>query len=307
MDVQCTESESGEPSLAIGGTDGWAYVMYLEIPPESTKTGILRRGGRVITRADLNNPDAPLLVADRWTSELPIFDDEVAIVRQSSGTAIFPEETPADPLIFKHRPGSIFQSIPPGVYDIRVVAYQKTRVPNFGSDVLGQAIRNAPRQESELTVELGDCEAYYNAEERLENVDQNMLERYKKLGEAKAKYSEARRSFGDNVQSLTDSILSGGAKAAVKKGAKLKDILTGAVGPGDLNTVASIQDDLEKGTQAQKSFDKRVTDIKELQSKKSAIFDGVERCNGEPYSLEEYSAPSPSEIQDAINSGADAQ
>lgn len=276
--------------------------MYLDIPPGSSGTGILGRGGEVITKTGETETEGPF--PQRWANALSPFDDEVVLVSQSSfavGGSL------DNPIYFAHAPGSIFQSIPPGVYDIRVVVYKKTTAVNPESDFAAQAIRNAPRQESELTVELGPCRADYNAEQRLENVDENILERYEELGEAKAKYSEARRSFGDNVRSLTDSVLSGGTKAALKKGAKLKDILTGAVGPGDLNTVASIQDDLEKGTQAQKSFDRRVSDIKQLQSKKSSIFEGVERCNGEPYSLEEYRAPSPSEIQDAVKSGGDDQ
>jgi hypothetical protein len=303
--VQCGQSESGNTSLALGGSGGWAYVMYLDIHPGASNTGILGRGGEVITRIGSAEVEGSSF-ARRWSNALPTFNDEVVIVRQSSyAVDAYPR---SDELFFyAHEPGSIFQSIPPGVYNLRVVVYKKMGPSTLEGDYVARAIREAPRQESELTVELGPCEADYNAEQRLENVDENILDTYEELGEAKAKYSEARRSFGDNVRSLTDSILSGGTKAALKKGAKLKDILTGAVDFGDLNTVASIQDDLEKGTQAQKSFDKRVTDVKELQSKKSAILDGVERCNGEPYNIERYDAPSSGEVQDAMNAGSDGQ
>ncbi|WP_436902950.1 hypothetical protein [Halovenus halobia] len=303
VEVRCTESESGDTSLAIGGTGGWAYALYLEIPPGTNKTGILGRGGEVIPRIGDTRAERA------WANEIPKFGDEVVIVSQSSFDV---EQGRSDAFLFAHEPGSIFQSVPPGVYNMRVVVYQKLSVTEIQSSRSGpeyyrQVIDKAPRKESELTVELGPCRADYNAEQRLENVDQNMLETYEKLGEAKAEYSKARRSFSDNVESLTVSVLAGAVSKTAEWMITLTNLMKGSPDPKNIRTLANMQMDLEKGAQAQKAFEKRVAEIKELQSKKSSIFEGVERCNGEPYSLEKYQAPSPSEIQDAIDSGGDEQ
>jgi hypothetical protein len=307
VELRCTETESGNASLAIGGSDGWAYVMYLEIPPGSSSEGILGRGGEVIVRYGNIEIPRPERFAQQWSNSLSTFDDEIAIVRHSSIAADYSDNLKKI-YFFAHRPGSIFQSIPPGVYDIRVVVYQKTTVQNAKSAFPVEAIRNAPRRESELTVELGDCEVDYAAEERLENIDEKLLDNYEELGEAREKYSDARLSFGITTGKTTAQIL---AKEFIRRGnlkKRGKQILKKSFGTisakGAIENAESLWKDWDKGAEAQAEFDGRVSDIKELQSQKSAILDGVERCNGEGYSIDNYDGLSPSEVQEAINLGA---
>lgn len=295
--------------LDISLSGGWVYVVYVRTPGGGS-AGV-PQGEYVFLDGYGREPG----YVDIWESSKSVPDDATGYVRTTTDRAY--SDNGREYVLFDPVPGEIRIDLEPGVHKLRVVAYRPMRVPandprlagDWGPFELG--ITNAPTKTSRLEVGVGDCDAAFDAKEQLDNVDQRLLQQYAELGEARREFGDAQFSFIKS--SVTTTVSAAAAVVTAGRSSLLKSeaaasTLASSVGTtsalGAALSFDSLWDSWDSGADAQAEFDGRVQEIQELQSRKSSLFDEIERCAGEGYTIpDDYEPLTPSDTQDAVRNG----
>jgi hypothetical protein len=202
-------TENGQPTLTFFMSGGFAYMIVVEVPDDAPSRGLAAKQGEYENWGP-GRTDAEL--DPIWEQVNPLMDDEVGVTYQ----------TPT----LRKQAFRTTERLPPGVYNVRVVAYEGPVYEWAPEDASYDAVQyreQAPKHSSTLRIEVGDCAVDPSPEAKLERLDRRKLELIEDIAQLRDLYAKERAKFAAGTAAATVSFsyeVLTGAKAVAKKGAE---------------------------------------------------------------------------------------
>lgn len=210
--IRCETGATGNTStVTFYGNGGFAYIAIIEIPADAPSKGIAAKQGEYVHRTDLG-PVREGKLNTIWGAVEPLLSDEVALTQQT-------------PVLYQSTRLDASAELPPGVYEVQVIAYEPTTEAGRGSEGNPEidARETVPRHSSTVRLTVGDCAIEPSPGEKLRRLDRRKLELIEDIAQLRALYTEKRAQFAAGTATGTaifgyEAITAG--KTVAKKGAK---------------------------------------------------------------------------------------